>query len=116
MFPGLAGAVLSPMFFDAPGSTSNPVAWINAAIVVSFPCLCILSIAGSWIVQAWRKRGPTRFSTYARIAVACLPLLPIVYVVAVLAVGTIGVILSGQPLGLHSTIIEQSPTPRPVPT
>jgi|GEM_PF-1670341 hypothetical protein len=104
--PGLLGAALSPMFFDAPGSMNHPAAWMNALIVVSFPCLCILSIAGSWIVWAWRRRHPTRFFTGAQIAVALLPLIPVTYVVGAMIVETAGVIASGQPLGLHSTIIK----------
>ena len=35
-----------------------------------------------------------------------LPLLPIAYFVAAMAIETAGVIFSGQPLGLHSTIIK----------
>jgi hypothetical protein len=106
LLPGLLGAALSPMFFDAPGSMNNAAAWINALIVVSFPVLCVLSIAGSWIVWAWKKRSATRVSSGAQIAVACLPLLPVLYVAGVLVVGTVGVLFSGQPLGLHSTIIK----------
>ncbi len=105
LIPGLLGAALAPMFFDAPGSMNNPTAWFNAAIVVSFPCLCLLAIAGTWIVWFWRKQHPTRISTYAQVAVACLPLLPVAYVAGALVVSTAGVILSGQPLGLHSTIV-----------
>jgi hypothetical protein len=114
--PGLVGAALSVMFFDAPGSMNNPIAWLNALIVISFPCLCILSIAGSWIVWRGRKRRPSRFSSYVQIGVASLPLIPVTYVVAALVVETAGVILSGQPLGLHSTIIHPlppGPSPRP---
>jgi hypothetical protein len=106
LIPGLVGAALSPMFFDAPGSMNNTSAWINALIVVSFPFLCLAAIAGTWIVWIWRKRRPTRFSSYAQIAVACLPLIPLVYVGAALVIETVGVLLSGQPLGLHSTIIQ----------
>lgn len=104
--PGFLGAALSPMFFDAPGAMSNPAAWINAAIVVSFPLLCIASIAGSWIVWAtWRQRDPSRATLTAQIATACLPLLPMGYVAITMIAGMIGVMLSGQPMGLHSTII-----------
>jgi len=99
LLPGLLGAALSPMFFDAPGSMDNPAAWINALIVVSFPILCLLSIAGTWMV--WRLRAPGP----AQIVTACLPLIPIVYVAGAMIVETVGVLLSGQPLGLHSTII-----------
>jgi hypothetical protein len=105
--PGLLGAALSPMFFDAPGSMSNPAAWANALIVVSFPCLCALSIAGSWIVWAWIKRAPSRLGRGIGIAIAFLPAIPIVYVGAAMIVETAGVVMSGQPLGLHSTIIKQ---------
>jgi hypothetical protein len=104
--PGLLGAALSPMFFDAPGSMNNPIAWVNALIVISFPLFCVLSIAGSWIVWSFRKRGPTGFSSGAQIAMACLPLIPVAYVVGALVIGTVGVLVSGQPMGLHSTIIQ----------
>jgi hypothetical protein len=94
------------MFFDAPGSMNNPVAWINALIVLSFPLLCLVAITGSWIVWALRKRSPTRAAATAQVAVACLPLLPVAYVFVAMVFGTLGVLLSGQPLGLHSTVIQ----------
>jgi len=94
------------MFFDAPGSMNNPAAWINALIIVSFPFLCCIAVAGSWIVwAAHRHRQPSKASTAASIAVAALPLLPVAYVAIAMAVETIGVMASGQPMGLHSTII-----------
>lgn len=105
LLPGLLGAALSPMFFDAPGSMNNPVAWTSALIVVSFPCLCILSIAGVWIMWLAYRRRSSRFSSWAQIAAACLPFLPIGYFAAVLVIGTVGVLFSGEPLGLHSTVI-----------
>jgi hypothetical protein len=107
LFPGLVGAALSPMFFDAPGSMNNPAAWTNAMIIVSFPLLCLISIAGSWIAWSFRKRSMATGTPYAGLALALLPALPIAYVAAVMSVGTIGVLTSGQPLGLHSTIIKQ---------
>lgn len=106
LLPGLLGAALSPMSFDAPGSMDNPAAWMNALIVVSFPLLCLLSIGGSWLVWSVRRRNPTQTSSYAAIAAAALPLLPIAYFVVVMVIGTVGVLFSGQPLGLHSTIIK----------
>jgi hypothetical protein len=106
LLPGLLGAALSPMFFDAPGSIENPAAWFNALIVVSFPALCLVSIGASWIVWVVRKRRPTRLASYAAVAAAALPLLPIAYFGAALAIETAGVVASGQPLGLHSTIIK----------
>jgi hypothetical protein len=105
LFPGLLGAALSPMFFDAPGSMENPVAIFNALVVVSFPILCIISIAGVWILWSLHRRAPRRVP-YAQIAAACLPLFPVGYVVVAMIVETAGVIFSGQPLGLHSTIIK----------
>jgi hypothetical protein len=106
LLPGLLGAALSPMFFDAPGSLNNSAAWINALIVVSFPCLCLVSILGCWVVW-FRQRGRlSRSPSRALMATALLPLLPVAYVVVVLVAGTIGVLFSGQPLGLHSTIIQ----------
>jgi heme/copper-type cytochrome/quinol oxidase subunit 2 len=106
LLPGLLGAALSPMFFDAPGSMNNPAAWTNALIIVSFPFLCLVSIAGSWILWGFRKRATAAGTPYASWAVALLPALPIAYVAVVMIVGTIGVLTSGQPLGLHSTIIK----------
>lgn len=106
LFPGLMGAALSVMFFDAPGSINNPAAWTNALIVVSFPVLCAISIGASWIVWMWRKQSATRAAAGAQLVAAALPLLPVGYFVVVLVVGTIGILFSGQPLGLHSTIIK----------
>lgn len=106
LLPGLLGAALSPMFFDAPGSMNNPAAWTNAAIIVSFPILCLISIAGSWIAWSFRKRAVTRGVPVASLAVALLPALPIAYVAAAMAIETVGVLTSGQPLGLHTTIIK----------
>jgi hypothetical protein len=105
LFPGLLGAALSPMFFDAPGSMGNPVAIFNALVVVSFPILCIISIAGVWLLWSLHRRTPRRVP-YAQIAAACLPLLPVGYVVVAMIVETAGVIFSGQPLGLHRTVIK----------
>ncbi|HEX3457042.1 MAG TPA: hypothetical protein VHR97_03725 [Candidatus Baltobacteraceae bacterium] len=106
--PRLLAAALAPMFFDAPGSMNNPLAWINALIVVSFPVLCLLSIGATWLFWFARKgRAPSRAASSAQIALACLPLLPIGYVAIAMVLETAGVLLSGQPMGLHSTIIKQ---------
>jgi hypothetical protein len=93
------------MFFDAPGSMNNPAAYVNAAIVISFPVLCMLSIAATWVVWSLRKRDSTRSLAFLQIAAAALPLIPVAYVAAALAFETISVLFSGQPHGLHSTII-----------
>jgi hypothetical protein len=105
IFPGLLGAALSPMFFDAPGSESNPAAWTNALIVISFPVLCGASIAASWLTWSWLKRRGRARVTSAAVVVACVPLLPIAYFGVAMIAETAGVLTSGQPMGLHSTII-----------
>lgn len=105
LLPGLLGAALSPMFFDAPGSMSNPGAIANALIVVSFPILCIVSIAATWSVWFVQRRRLQPFRS-VQLAAAFLPLIPIGYFAVVMIVGTASVIFSGQPLGLHSTIIK----------
>jgi hypothetical protein len=105
LVPGLLGAALSPMFFDAPGSMENPAAIFNALVVVSFPVLCIVSIVAVWALWLLHRRAQRRVP-YAQIAAACLPMLPVAYVVVAIIVETAGVVLSGQPLGLHSTIIK----------
>ncbi|HEY1654665.1 MAG TPA: hypothetical protein VGF86_06105 [Candidatus Tumulicola sp.] len=115
LLPGLAGAALSVMFFDAPGSIDNPVAWANALIVVSFPCLCVAAIVGSWIVWAWRKRTRSRFATGSAVVVAGLPLIPVAYVAVALAFEVFGAVASGQTMGVHSTMIAPLHTPTPKP-
>lgn len=106
--PGLLAAALSPMFFDAPGSVNNPAAWFNALVIVSFPVLCVLSIGGTWVLWFARRSHPgSRSAAAGQIVLACLPLVPVAYVVAASVVETAGVIFSGQPMGLHSTIIRQ---------
>lgn len=95
------------MFFDAPGSTNDPAAWINAVIVVSFPVLCFLSVGATWLFWfAPKGRQPSRAASSAQVVLACLPLLPIGYIEVAMVVEAAGVLLSGQPLGLHSTVIE----------
>ena len=106
LFPGLVGAALSPMFFDAPGSMNDPIAYVNVAIVLSFPALCIISIAASWILWRRQKTRATHSISIAQIAAALLPSIPIVYVVGAMAIETLSVFLSGEPMGLHTTIIK----------
>ena len=106
LVPGLLGALLSPMFFDAPGSMDNPAAWMNALIVLSFPALCILSIVGTWIAWLSLKRGSKATPRAAQVVLACLPLLPVTYFVGAMVLQTVGLLVSGQPMGLHTTIIK----------
>lgn len=106
LLPGLVGALLSPMMFDAPGSMNNPLAWINMLVIVSFPCLCIVSIAAVWIVYALHKSKPTRATMAGQLIAAGLPLLPILYFVIALVIGILLLLVSGQTPGLHSTVIQ----------
>ena len=105
-FPGLVGAALSGMMFDAPGSMENPVAWINALIIVSFPLLCLVAIVGSWIAFPFQKRRSAISPSLGQLVVAGLPLLPIAYVVVLVIVGIIYGLLSGVSPGLHETVIK----------
>ena len=108
--PGVFAALFSVMFFDAPGSIDNPAAWLNALVVVSFPCLCVIAIVGTWILHAVRRSSDNPRLSIPQIGVACLPLLPVAYVALMMLIGTVGVVLSGQPLGLHSTVITPAPS------
>ena len=112
LIPGLLGALLSPMMFDAPGSINNPAAWANMLIIVSFPCLCILSIIASWIVWHRQQRRVTRASSVAQIIAAVLPLIPVAYVVGALVIGTAEVFARHEQPGLHSTIIHPYTPPK----
>ena len=103
--PGALGALLSPMMFDAPGSMNNPIAWINVLAIVSFPCLCIVSIAAAWIAYARYKSHPTRGAMAAQLVAAGLPLLPILYFVVAIVIGIAIAFFSGETPGLHSTVI-----------
>ena len=99
--PGLFSLLFTPMMFDAPGSMGNPTTYLIILLVASFPVLCAVSIAGSWILWNRQKRLPTRTSPIASIVLACLPLIPAAIVI-VDVFSTIGT----QPWGLHSTIIK----------
>ena len=106
LLPGLVGALVAPMMFDAPGSMGNPAAWVNACIIVSFPLLCIASIAGSWIAWPLQKRRMAVSPSRGQLAIVLLPVIPIAYVVILMIAGWIGLLFSGQPMGLHSTVIQ----------
>ena len=51
--PGVWAAMMSVMLFDAPGSEHNPAVLAFFYTIVSFPILCILSLA-SWIFYAFK--------------------------------------------------------------
>jgi hypothetical protein len=87
LIPGFIGALLSGMMFDSPGSVKDPSAYLMAALLVSFPILCIVSIAGSWIV--WTTRRNFKRAPAIQIAVACVPLIPGAVFVVVVAVAIV---------------------------
>jgi hypothetical protein len=109
LVPGLFGVLLSPMMFDAPGSMNNPQAWFMVAIIISFPVLCVVAIAGSWVAWKVSARSRGRAATFVQIGIACLPLLPIVWVAGSMAISMLGMIASGQPMGLHETFYTPVP-------
>jgi hypothetical protein len=72
--------MFSPMLFDAPGSNGNH--WLNLSFysLLSFPVLCVLSIAGSWIVWSKTRDWPAERAAqgrWYRIGVAALPMISI---------------------------------------
>lgn len=68
-------ALMSPMMFDAPGSTTNPPVILLFSSVVGFPLAVIVGVTLAWIAIARRRdRGAFLFSL--------LPVLPIVTGVA----------------------------------
>ena len=99
LVPGLVGALLSPMMFDAPGSMHNPAAIFFVLVILSFPVLCVLSIAGTWV--SWKFD-----SGVAQVIAACLPLVPVGIVVLNMVVGMIVGVATEGPPGLHTTVIE----------
>jgi hypothetical protein len=46
-------ALMSPMMFDSPGSTSNPVTVALAISVAVFPLFCLVAAALPWILRHW---------------------------------------------------------------
>jgi hypothetical protein len=46
-------ALMSPMAFDAPGSTSNPFTIGFALSVAIFPLVCLAAAALPWILRHW---------------------------------------------------------------
>jgi hypothetical protein len=125
--PGLVIALFgAPMAFDAPGSAANPLVWAIVFGVISFPVLCIVSIAGSWI--AWKMSGPSASSRAAsgvRFVMACLPLIPVIVVVTSMALSA-AVTTGGNAMEMHEQTNPLVPAPhapqaqpsliRPIPT
>jgi hypothetical protein len=78
LLAGLLGSVLamfSVMMFDAPGSENNPGTIALFFSTSTFPLVCLLSIASSWIL--YRRQ---RFTIACWLA--CLPLLNVIADVA----------------------------------
>ena len=75
---GAVMALMSPMMFDAPGSSENPAMILLFSSIVGLPLSLIIGVLFAWIALALKRdRGALWFSL--------LPLLPIIgAVVAVL--------------------------------
>jgi len=69
------------MGFDAPGAATNPGTYITIAVAASFPILCLLSIAGSWIVWGWGRGVHSTRVAQVSVLTACLPLIPVLFFV-----------------------------------
>ena len=50
---GVFPALISPMAFDSPGSTSNPFTVGFAASIALFPIFCLAGAVLPWILQHW---------------------------------------------------------------
>ena len=68
---GAVAALMSPMMFDAPGSTSNPQVVVLFWSAISFPVACILGVASAWIAFAMRSE---RLAMW----LSLLPVIPII--------------------------------------
>ena len=77
--PGAAIAVMTPMMFDAPGSTENQPLIVTALLIVSFPVLAALCPVLAWIAYARSWYRATR-------ALILAPILPVLGVVLGFAV------------------------------
>lgn len=67
---GSVMALMSPMMFDAPGSTNNPPVILLFLSTLSFPVVCLLGMISAWVTFGMRQnRGAFWLSL--------LPILPI---------------------------------------
>ena len=83
---GLVGsvpAIMSPMMFDAPGSTQSPLTIALFATVVSFPVVCLAGIVGAWILYAKDRPGWAR--VFIHLPLVNLAVLAIVVAILVIA-------------------------------
>lgn len=97
--PGLIAGVMQ---LAAPGA-SNPDAWAPVGLALSFPLLCIVAIAGTWICWIVRRKSETKAVVLAQLGLAALPAVPIAIGIIVIVVGLAGMAASGKPLGLQET-------------
>lgn len=103
VWPGLLMAMFTPMMFDAPGSASNPLAWLMVGVVVSFPLLCALSVAGSWMAWRLTRASPSRAGVVAQAVFACLPAAHVLLLVGFFLFWSFGTPLTPQ---MHETIYQ----------
>lgn len=100
VWPGLLVALFTPMMFDAPGSTKNPGAWLMVAIVLSFPFLCFLSIAGTWITWAVARKTPSRVAVIVQAVFGLLPAPHVLVLIGLFLFAAFGTPLTPQ---MHET-------------
>ncbi len=100
MWPGIVMTLFTPTLFDAPGYASNLRAWLMAGVVLSFPLLCVASIAGSWIAWSLTRGAPSRMGTIVQAVFACLPSLHVLLLMGGLLFWTFG---TPTTLQLHET-------------
>ena len=68
---GAVAALMSPMMFDAPGSTSEPQVVMLFWSAISFPFVCIFAVVSAWIAFARR-------SERMAMGLSLLPVIPVV--------------------------------------
>ena len=74
LVPAAAGAMMSPMIFDAPGSTEHTGTWVFFIAIVSLPVVIIIGQVLSWILFA-------RQHYKAALICSLLPLLNLIFLV-----------------------------------
>lgn len=72
---GVLGAFSSFFLFDAPGSEKNLAVWVLFWSLLTFPVVCVVAIAASWIVFALKRFVLAR----------CVSLLPLLNLLAGMA-------------------------------
>jgi uncharacterized protein len=89
-FLGVVPAIFSCMAFDAPGSAAQPLPWLLAITVGSFPLVCCGAIVCGWICY-----GTKRYRRASLVVLA--PMVNVIVLAVTLAVcGELGTALSGM--------------------